>query len=94
MIEGSGETGRIGPKKTEEVNSLGVSGGKGDPNPPTPNINWAKASLDDLRMAFIVGYGPEKGQKMFNQFQLMICQTCISQMKAVQPKKHDDSQNQ
>jgi hypothetical protein len=88
-MTGPGNIGGVPSKQPTEATDAGQAANVGD----APNINWAKATLDDLRMAFIVGMGPEKGQKMFNQFQMMIFQTCLSQMKAVEPKKHDDEQN-
>jgi hypothetical protein len=87
MGESSDGVGGISPKKTGDVQQTGDQGGTGVN--PTAGINWAKASMEDLRIAFILSEGPEKGQKMFNQFQMMIFQTCISQMKALEPKKHD-----
>ena len=89
-MTGSGNVGGVPSKQPSGVGDVGQTANVGD----VPNINWAKATLDDLRIAFIVGMGPEKGQKMFNQFQMMIFQTCLSQMRSVEPKKHDDQQNQ
>lgn len=94
MIPNSGDTSGVSPKKTTGADYAGDAEGKVGSNAPGDGINWAKATLDDLRIAFILSEGPEKGMKQFNQFQLMLCQTCISQMKAMEPKKHDDSQNQ